>query len=723
MRNIRIAWKLGAICTAFLIPLAWLLLTYISGVNYDIRFNTLEYYGNQYQKPLEKLLAHAPRHGLAAMRTAMGDTGLGSELEREARAVDQALAELERVDEEIGEDLQFTEHGLAIRDRSHLRYPLVRRKWQEVRDAGGSADRIWEAHASFTDDIMNMIAHVGDTSNLILDPDLDSYYMMDLTLLALPQTQRRLGEIMAFAETLMRKDVYGEDERRALNSYAALLEDADFNRILASTATSLNEDQNFLGTSPSLHNNIPPALERYKEANRAFIDLLRWASDSPEDVVTLAEFRKSGLAARQAAFDYWDTAVVELDKLLDIRINDYKSQRFYSLLGLLVALGAAGFLAFTISRSITTPLSRSVAYVQEVADGNLEAEVDDRGSTLEAHVLNDNLGRMVGSLKDSLETARSKEREAEESAAETETALSRAREQEAKVQGLLDRIRGAAEQALDVAEEVQGRSAELTDRLENARSRAQGQMERSSEAATAMDEMNATVLEVARNASDAAEQAEEARAQATSGAETVRSSVEAIEGVRSHSASLREHIEILNQQAEGIGRIIGVITDIADQTNLLALNAAIEAARAGEAGRGFAVVADEVRKLAEKTMHATKEVGDAVSAIQSGTRDAVEGMQASEEAVVRATQLAGESGEALERILGYSGQATDQVRSIATAAEEQSAASDEIASSVEQVNRMAGEIGDHMTESVGEVEKLAEVSRRLRAVIEEMQES
>ncbi len=140
------------------------------------------------------------------------------------------------------------------------------------------------------------------------------------------------------------------------------------------------------------------------------------------------------------------------------------------------------------------------------------------------------------------------------------------------------------------------------------------------ETATAMEEMNATVLEVAHNASNAAESAARARENAQVGAEGVRQAVTSIDAIKDQILDLNESMGELGSQAEGIGQIMNVVTDIADQTNLLALNAAIEAARAGEAGRGFAVVADEVRKLAEKTMQATKEVGDAVSTIQSQAR-------------------------------------------------------------------------------------------------------
>ncbi len=281
-------------------------------------------------------------------------------------------------------------------------------------------------------------------------------------------------------------------------------------------------------------------------------------------------------------------------------------------------------------------------------------------------------------------------------------------------------ISRAAAQATQVSNSMASAAEELAAQVEQASRGAEEQRDRTGETATAMEEMNATVLEVARNASQAAEASDQARTKALEGTKVVDESVAAINKVQQQSEELKANLGRLGQQADQIGRIMTVIEDIADQTNLLALNAAIEAARAGDAGRGFAVVADEVRKLAEKTMNATKEVGQAITDIQHGTKVNIEGMDKAAVAVAEATARASTSGEALKEILSLAELAADQVRSIATAAEQQSATSEEINRGVEDINRISSETSEVMNQSAQAVSELARMAAQLNTIIDGM---
>ncbi|OIQ52070.1 Methyl-accepting chemotaxis protein PctA [Pseudodesulfovibrio hydrargyri] len=284
-----------------------------------------------------------------------------------------------------------------------------------------------------------------------------------------------------------------------------------------------------------------------------------------------------------------------------------------------------------------------------------------------------------------------------------------------------ERISTAAREATAVSEQLGEASRTLAGLVDRARQGSHEQTDRTTETAAAMEEMNAAVLEVARFAQEAARDARAASDQACEGEAVVGQVIEAIDEVSRHASGLKQSMEQLDHRAEEIGVVLGVIEDIADQTNLLALNAAIEAARAGEAGRGFAVVADEVRKLAEKTMNATSEVHSAVKGIQDVARQNVKATQTAVGSVTRSTELAGRSGEALTSILSTTRGTADQVHSIAAAAEQQSSASEQISAATAEVTRVCEDTDELMVEASKAIDHLAELARRLSGVIAEMQ--
>jgi methyl-accepting chemotaxis protein len=275
-------------------------------------------------------------------------------------------------------------------------------------------------------------------------------------------------------------------------------------------------------------------------------------------------------------------------------------------------------------------------------------------------------------------------------------------------------------QAAEISNRMAAASEELSAQVEQVSRGAEMQRERVESTASAMNEMNSTVLEVARNAGQASEQSENTRHKAEGGAELVNKVVRSINNVNTVATTLQDNMQELGAKAESIGGVMNVISDIADQTNLLALNAAIEAARAGEAGRGFAVVADEVRKLAEKTMSATQEVGGSITAIQQAAKKNIEEVGMAAKSVSEATDLANSSGAALQEIVDLAAANSAVVTSIATAAEEQSATSEEINRAIDEINRVVSETTQGMVQSSAAVQELSQMAQELRTVMEKL---
>ncbi len=285
------------------------------------------------------------------------------------------------------------------------------------------------------------------------------------------------------------------------------------------------------------------------------------------------------------------------------------------------------------------------------------------------------------------------------------------------------RILHVATQAEEIAETLSSASEQLAAQVEEASRGAEAQKDQSAETATAMEQMDAAVLDVARNAQTAALRSVEAKEKAQSGQRAVGDVKTAMSGVHTRAMSLKERMALLEDRAKNIGRIMNVISEIADQTNLLALNAAIEAARAGDAGRGFAVVADEVRKLAEKTMNATQEVDDAITGIQRETTENIAMVEETAKAVEGAATLAENSEDVLGVIVSLSDGATGEVQAIATAAEQQSASSNEISRSVKHVNEVARETSITMNEAARAVVELSRQAHVLRDLINQCRTS
>jgi methyl-accepting chemotaxis protein len=305
---------------------------------------------------------------------------------------------------------------------------------------------------------------------------------------------------------------------------------------------------------------------------------------------------------------------------------------------------------FIVRRWISQPLAEAISMTELLAAGdfrNVSAiDADTPKSVDEVEHLSQEIQRMAGSLKGLLVKIKSSSEDVSCAAAQ---------------------INMTAERTATGAEEVAAQAATV---------------------ATAGEEMSATSSDIAQNCQMAAEGAQRAFHSAQNGAEVVERTVDVMSIIADKVQESARTVEKLGERSDQIGAIIGTIEEIADQTNLLALNAAIEAARAGEQGRGFAVVADEVRALAERTTHATKEIGEMIKTIQRETKGAVTAMEQGVYQVEAGTLEAAKSGDALRDILEHVNSVTMQVNQIATAAEEQTATTSDISNNMMQITQV-----------------------------------
>jgi methyl-accepting chemotaxis protein len=342
---------------------------------------------------------------------------------------------------------------------------------------------------------------------------------------------------------------------------------------------------------------------------------------------------------------YRETVASTREKKAQAEAGAIRGNIVFAMIGMVISL----FAATLIPRYFSSNISRMLAVIEQIAAKNLA--IDDAVISSE-----DEIGKAGGALN----VMKNNLRELIQSIARTAEQVASASEE----------LSSSASQQAQSAETQKGQAAQVS---------------------VAMQEMSTTVGEVSENSTRAAQAARQAAETAREGGAIVEESLTKMRGIAESVSATAQKVEELGRGSDQIGRIIGVIDDIADQTNLLALNAAIEAARAGEQGRGFAVVADEVRKLAERTTSATKEVAQMVQGIQTGTKTAVAAMREGTRQVQDGVTTTARAGDSLKQIIQMSEEVGEMITHIATAATEQSAAAEQVNQNAEQITRLTGE--------------------------------
>lgn len=523
------------------------------------------------------------------------------------------------------------------------RWRAIEAEWQRIQSEGlgWQPTDNFSRHTALIAETLVFLVDVADSTALTLDPDIDSYYLMDTVVTKVPAMLEVLGQMRATGTAaLTKKDV----PEKQFIFLGALI--AELRATQAALKLNLEKTAQFnRGASRDLTKAADELLAAASGINATVQDELigKRFSLQPADY-----FRLTTTAIDTGYRQMNDVLLPLLGTIVERRIDRLTREMLFNFAWVVVMLALLGYISMGIYRTTIFGMNQVVRTANVLSTGDLRP-------------------RLAMATRDELAQV-----------AEGFNTMSDA------FSSVLRAVQTDVDNLLAASRNMSGSSAQI-DRSSSAQSDAASAM------AAAVEQMTVSVDHISQNALEAERLSRDAGKVSGDGGRIVGAVVREIAQIAdvvNHSANV---VEELGRQSGRISAVVAVIKDIADQTNLLALNAAIEAARAGEAGRGFAVVADEVRKLAERTTRSTHEISETVKAIQDGTEGAVESMREGARRVNDGVVLARQAGESMARIQESSDGVVTTVADISTSLKEQSASSAEIARNVERIARMAEE--------------------------------
>ena len=713
--SLKIWQKLLLITFAFMVPLAIVVgrLNYVQ--SQAINFSAKEIRGVEYLKPAKALLVALEQHLIVSDRVLRGDeSALPRQTEAGAR-VDAALADLVRVDAVYG--AQF---GTSAQVQA-----LVA-SWREIQqeaDRGTVGQNAFRHLDMLRVDIPRLFSDVGNASNLIRDPDQDSYYVMSLSVTRLLELESTLNTLLDRTNSVLYRQEITAPERLFVNQQLGFAT-RSLRAVQQDVAYAVEANPGLEAALAAPLAKVAQSVDTYTVGIRQVI-LEAQALPGPRALNGDANSALADLATlHNVSFD-------TLNDLLQTRVADLRRVQLIGLTLIAIAIVLAFLLFAAVANRIAGPLNQLAAASSRLSQGDLSAHANVSST--------DELGVLAGAFNDSVKQLQLKAQ------ADAEI-LERNRELQSNIGNFLnvamDIASGDFTQRGQVSEDVLGNVVDainlmveeiglvLTEFTETANSVrsgsgemlltteaiATGAQQQAAEAQRARNQVvqvTGSIQQMARDADASARAAQQALTASEQGQKAVDDTLGGMQNIRREVQGISKRVKTLGERSLEISEIVETISRISSQTNLLALNAAIEAAGAGEAGQRFSVIADEVRKLAEDTSVATNRVDALIKRIQEEVQEVNLGVEGGTREVEAGYRVATEAGERLKEVAAVVRQAVQFAQSISQATESQVVGVTEVGSSVQSMATLSESSRDRVTQGREAAENLQELAERL----------
>jgi methyl-accepting chemotaxis protein len=677
--------------------------------------------GAKYLPPLRQLYEQIPQHRLLAQGLLRGNPGVKGQLEQVEQKIAQSLRALEQTDRQETADGETPGELFG----TTARVAALKRSWDELRERspGLKPQENLDRHTRLVSDVRELIAAVGEAASLIPDPDPDTFYLTDAVIRQLPQELEALAQMR---DTLAGAAQSGEltaDEQAQLNLQTAKSLDS-LKNLRRSLASAFNSNLQLRTGQGRL------AEESLREAEAFTARAQGWRLTGRIDPGA-GQALNEGSRVLARSFELYDRSLSSLDALLQQRIDGLSRSRNRVLASVLAGVLLALVLIALIARGIVRQVNALGRLAGELAGGQTGARAEVCSS--------DELGALARAFNQTLDNNRSL----------TQSGAERERIQRS-IMRLLDEVSEVAQGNLTCEAAVTGEvtgaiadsfnftiaewrriigkvqdvtvqvtsAADLTRQTtENLVQDAQAQTERIVRTTRALERMSLSITQVSENATLSESVARQSQAISQQGSQAVQNTIRGLSRIRELVQESARRLKRLGESSQAIGEIFQLIEDIAERTSLLALNTSIQATLAGESGQGFAVVAEEIERLAERSSEATARIGRLVRTIQLGTSEAICALEESTREVVEGSKLALQAGQSLSEIETVSTKLADLIGFISQASTEQSGSSQTLAREMTDLSQITQQTAAGLRESSLTVNSLAELARELRSSV------